>query len=422
MHAWSQVEHDVIYKNPFKLPINATMMRMLDGVNGLSITSEIMLDELGRTITEVKQEAIHDNEKFSSLTEFSRWLRKLNQNDMNAARRESDPQWIIELYEVLKFIPFSPFSTTSQSGGLTTPALLRKFIEKSGILKASSRSSERRDISSLILKALTFEKTQETQGLMACDHYKQWHSREKASPENAKISLLYKLLLVSNAVSIMFAVDGTLTDDWLKDAFEDYDSCEIIGQINAIIRGTQTASMTKNLKKLEDYSELFLSVDWLNIHELAVSFAHLGYFLIGLKDTLSNSSQEKKFQASQKLHFRPLVFKYLRAIQPDPDWNFNGTGLCVLPPNHRIELPTITPDNKFLRLGDRGRDGNSDLNRTIFFHDDKQQPDIVELEPVPPTTGLFGILMPINRIVIHDYLHRMADRFFSEKELVFWRG
>jgi ppGpp synthetase/RelA/SpoT-type nucleotidyltranferase len=49
MHAWSQVEHDVIYENPHKLPITATMTRMLDSsINGLAITSEIMLQELQR--------------------------------------------------------------------------------------------------------------------------------------------------------------------------------------------------------------------------------------------------------------------------------------------------------------------------------------------------------------------------------------
>ena len=54
MHAWSQVEHDVIYKNPLGIPINETITRMLDGINGQSITSEILLEELQRSIEQMK--------------------------------------------------------------------------------------------------------------------------------------------------------------------------------------------------------------------------------------------------------------------------------------------------------------------------------------------------------------------------------
>jgi ppGpp synthetase/RelA/SpoT-type nucleotidyltranferase len=46
MHAWSQVEHDTIYKMVVGGLPTDTMNRMLDGVNGLSTTTEILLDEL----------------------------------------------------------------------------------------------------------------------------------------------------------------------------------------------------------------------------------------------------------------------------------------------------------------------------------------------------------------------------------------
>jgi ppGpp synthetase/RelA/SpoT-type nucleotidyltranferase len=36
MHAWSEVEHDIIYKNKYGLPESSRMNRMLDGINGLS--------------------------------------------------------------------------------------------------------------------------------------------------------------------------------------------------------------------------------------------------------------------------------------------------------------------------------------------------------------------------------------------------
>lgn len=38
MHAWSEVEHDFIYKNPYQLPPDPTIDRMVDAVNGLAIT------------------------------------------------------------------------------------------------------------------------------------------------------------------------------------------------------------------------------------------------------------------------------------------------------------------------------------------------------------------------------------------------
>ncbi|KAL8917299.1 MAG: hypothetical protein Q9208_008020 [Pyrenodesmia sp. 3 TL-2023] len=50
MHAWSEVEHDIIYKNPKGLPPDGSLDRMIDAVNGLSITSEILLQQLQRTI------------------------------------------------------------------------------------------------------------------------------------------------------------------------------------------------------------------------------------------------------------------------------------------------------------------------------------------------------------------------------------
>ena len=49
MHAWSEVEHDLIYKNPYQLPFIPTIDRMVDAVNGLAITNEILLQQLQRT-------------------------------------------------------------------------------------------------------------------------------------------------------------------------------------------------------------------------------------------------------------------------------------------------------------------------------------------------------------------------------------
>lgn len=67
MHAWSQVEHDIIYKNPHRILPNDTMIQMLDGVNGLSINSEIMLDKLRQTLDQAQKKAkLLDDKDFRS--------------------------------------------------------------------------------------------------------------------------------------------------------------------------------------------------------------------------------------------------------------------------------------------------------------------------------------------------------------------
>jgi ppGpp synthetase/RelA/SpoT-type nucleotidyltranferase len=73
MHAWSEVEHDIIYKNKFRLPENPTMNRMLDGINGLSITSEILLQELQRAFNNLRE---RDEVRFSTYESLCNWLFK----------------------------------------------------------------------------------------------------------------------------------------------------------------------------------------------------------------------------------------------------------------------------------------------------------------------------------------------------------
>lgn len=58
MHAWSEVEHDLIYKNPRGLPQSPSLDRMLDAINGLAITSEILLQKLQLTCNTLEQEGI----------------------------------------------------------------------------------------------------------------------------------------------------------------------------------------------------------------------------------------------------------------------------------------------------------------------------------------------------------------------------
>ncbi|KAK4459801.1 ankyrin repeat-containing domain protein [Cladorrhinum samala] len=55
--AWAEVQHNIIYKNPRNIQATPTMKRMIDAINGLAITTDIMLRELQRSQTQAKNEA-----------------------------------------------------------------------------------------------------------------------------------------------------------------------------------------------------------------------------------------------------------------------------------------------------------------------------------------------------------------------------
>ncbi|KAI9809744.1 MAG: hypothetical protein M1825_000177 [Sarcosagium campestre] len=55
--AWAEVQHNVIYKKPTDIRNTPTMKRMIDAINGLAITTDIMLRELGRSLEDARKEA-----------------------------------------------------------------------------------------------------------------------------------------------------------------------------------------------------------------------------------------------------------------------------------------------------------------------------------------------------------------------------
>ena len=71
MHAWSEVEHDLIYKNPYQLPSNPTIDRMVDAVNGLAITNEILLQQLQQTFQTSRQT---EEEVFRDRRTLTAWI------------------------------------------------------------------------------------------------------------------------------------------------------------------------------------------------------------------------------------------------------------------------------------------------------------------------------------------------------------
>jgi hypothetical protein len=146
MHAWSQVEHDVIYKFSDDSHVTETMTRMLDGVNGLSITSEILLEELRRT-TEATQRMTVEEERipFSGWLKFQDWIKKAYLKKIDRSIWEEDPRFLRLAYLAL------------QKWGYTSPSDVRLYIARKEIFNLVPRESEKLDISILILKRLSGE-------------------------------------------------------------------------------------------------------------------------------------------------------------------------------------------------------------------------------------------------------------------------
>jgi ppGpp synthetase/RelA/SpoT-type nucleotidyltranferase len=68
MHAWSEVEHDLVYK-PFSGDLSEDELAILDEINGLVLTGEIALERLQKAITErtAKQEEISDKYELTNI-------------------------------------------------------------------------------------------------------------------------------------------------------------------------------------------------------------------------------------------------------------------------------------------------------------------------------------------------------------------
>jgi ppGpp synthetase/RelA/SpoT-type nucleotidyltranferase len=55
--AWAEVQHNIIYKRSNDVLATPTMKRMIDAINGMAITTEIMLRELKRSVEAAELEA-----------------------------------------------------------------------------------------------------------------------------------------------------------------------------------------------------------------------------------------------------------------------------------------------------------------------------------------------------------------------------
>jgi ppGpp synthetase/RelA/SpoT-type nucleotidyltranferase len=90
--AWAEVQHNIIYKNPADILATPTMKRMIDAVNGLAITTEIILEELERSGEVATKEAEANKKRvLYTGTELISWLQATFMSQMSSVDRQ---RWV----------------------------------------------------------------------------------------------------------------------------------------------------------------------------------------------------------------------------------------------------------------------------------------------------------------------------------------
>lgn len=73
--AWAEVQHNIVYKNPENILTTPTMKRIIDAINGMAITTDIMLKESRQGVEAAKEEAEKlDQTPFKHGVEFKDWF------------------------------------------------------------------------------------------------------------------------------------------------------------------------------------------------------------------------------------------------------------------------------------------------------------------------------------------------------------
>lgn len=102
MHAWSDIEHDILYKPSENEEASADVVQMLDLINGIVMTGEVALQQLSRVATaETKRLAANRARPADSWHDVVTWIRmyfKKKQVDV-----PPDTEWLARyLFEILE--------------------------------------------------------------------------------------------------------------------------------------------------------------------------------------------------------------------------------------------------------------------------------------------------------------------------------
>jgi ppGpp synthetase/RelA/SpoT-type nucleotidyltranferase len=99
--AWAEIQHNIIYKQPGHILATPTMKRMIDGINGLAITTEIMLRELEKGHEQAEKEAeARYREPFASAKEMESWFHKTYLMKLPRKARE---RWVPDVNSASEF-------------------------------------------------------------------------------------------------------------------------------------------------------------------------------------------------------------------------------------------------------------------------------------------------------------------------------
>ncbi|KAL8791755.1 MAG: hypothetical protein Q9195_005631 [Heterodermia aff. obscurata] len=186
---------------------------MLDGINDLSITSEIMLEELDRIINKT----LHTEEApFETAHELGRWLKEIYLFEQNEDRWKVDSRWTEQLFGIFRGLWFS----------IQNRRFVRQTIEEHKILGTPRRKTEKADLCGLILRALSLG------DITKKNHQSLW--------DGNSFLWLYKLLLLANSLSILIALGESDAHELLLKKFDTEEDIDKLNRINGIILVSRT--------------------------------------------------------------------------------------------------------------------------------------------------------------------------------------
>ena len=279
MHACAQVEHDIFYKMSTEMLPTATINRMLDGVNGLSITTEIMLEELERNMN-YSNEGMerNDGQPFENARELQDSLTCAYLNDMNELDWKSTPEWS----EPVLFLTAKLWKKNH------TRASFRDYIRRQDFFNIP-RTSDPLDISVLILETLS----------IAHAWNKQSHiSKCFFSKENLiSCSELSQLLHVANSFSLMVGIEESLAVEKFRQRFSD-DGVRMLRDINAIFLDLDFINSDKH--ELVKFADRYLAGGWCEVHDVAVALSRLGFINSWYEEEEINVSQSYRDLSDSK--------------------------------------------------------------------------------------------------------------------------
>ncbi|KAK4508518.1 hypothetical protein PRZ48_002257 [Zasmidium cellare] len=284
MHAWSQIEHDIIYKNPFGIPVNATMTRMLDAINGQSITSEVLLDELQRKTKQIKDKMDTGIESAEDLRKF---LEITHLQESKIFRTQIHTIWAEVLFEVAKKLKVAP-------NNVLTVRKLDRYIPGTNNHETlcTAFPGLKPDLALTILRNIGIAakgKLEQSVVGRGCPCVQAPLQEHPLDTGHSNVCYKLTLLRLCNAISLMLTMDAVFvweslvarTSPWghesnverFTDRFR-----EINTEVAKILKGQEPDLESK--EALTTFAEQFFAHRWWPAHDAAVALAQAGFFLV----------------------------------------------------------------------------------------------------------------------------------------------